>query len=372
MPVDTPLPRVMHLRSSCGFYGAEGVIDSLVHEYPGDSVVALLADSRGVHTELSDHLAAQGWDAIAINTHGAVDPLVLRRFAGAVRRYRPDVIHCHDYKSAAIAAIVVRDLHRRLVFTVHGDLRKTVRSQALIKIAHLALRRFHSVIAVSDAAIDDAQEYGVDPKRIHFILNAVDTQRFQPGGDKIAARLALGLPADGFLIGTVSRMAEEKAHRVTLDAVSRLKMPWRLVLAGTGPLESDLRQQAKALGITDRTHFLGRVENIERVFHALDVLAQPSFHEGLPLAVVEATACGVPIVATGVGDVPKIVIDGKTGILVPMDDPDALSTALTRLADDAELRQAYSMAGRAHAVERFGREAMAKSYEIIYREAAKR
>lgn len=372
MTPESRRPRVMHLRSSCGFYGAEGVIHTLVHAYAGDSVVCCLADARDPHTELCDRVSAEGYESVSIPTRGAIDPGVLLRFASAVRRFRPAVVHCHEYKSAFIAAVVGRPLRLGLVFNVHGDLRATVGSTSLIRLGHWALRRFDSVVGVSDATAADAREYGVEPSRIHLIRNAVDSSRFQPSGDRAAAREALGLPEDGVLIGAVGRFSDEKGHAVLLDAVSKLEAPWRLALIGDGPLEPDLRAQASALGISGRTHLVGRREDIETAYHALDVLALPSYREGLPLTVLEAGACGLPVAATNVGDVARVVLDGETGLLSPAGDAAALRRSLAMLCSDACLRAKMGAAARVRVVESFGAAAMAAAYERLYREAARR
>ena len=365
-------PRVMHLRSSCGFYGAEGVIHTLVHAYSGESVVCCLADAREPHSELCDRLSTEGYPSVSIPTRGAVDPRVLLRFAFAIRRFRPNVVHCHDYKSAVIAAVVGRPMRLGLIFTVHGDLRATVGAAALIRLGHWALRRFDGVVGVSDATASDAREYGVAERRIRLVQNGVDTTRFRPSEARTAARAALDVPEDGVLIGVVGRFSEEKGHAVLLQAVGKLDAPWRLALIGDGPLESDLRAQASAMGITDRTHFLGRREDIECVYHALDVLALPSHREGLPLAVVEAGACGLPVAATNVGDVARVVLDGETGFLSPAGDPAALSRSLARLCSDGCLRAKLGAAARCHVEKSFSAPAMAAGYERLYREAARK
>jgi len=366
MPSDTPLPLVLHLRSSCGLYGAEGVIRTLVQTCNGPTATVCFEDSREPHTELCTALAADGFETAVLPSRGAVDPFVPARYSAILRRYRPAVIHCHDYKSVTVAALASRGI--RLVFTMHGDLRETVGSGLLRRLGNKALRQCDAVVGVSDETVADAREYGVRPERIHLIRNAVDTRRFQPCDDRPAARAALGLPPDGFLIGAVGRLSEEKGQPVLLEAAAKLGFPWHLALAGDGPLDKDLRALAARLGIAGRVHFLGRVENVERVYHALDVLALPSHREGLPLTVVEAAACAVPVAATDVGDVGRAVIDGQTGLLVPPGDPAALAGALTRIEGDAALQAAMGQAGREHVVASFGAEGMARAYEALYLE----
>jgi glycosyltransferase involved in cell wall biosynthesis len=228
------------------------------------------------------------------------------------------------------------------------------------------------VVGVSEATASDAREYGVMPSRIHLIRNGIDTLRFTPSEARVPARDSLGVPKDGTLIGVVGRFSEEKGHTVLLDAVARLDTSWRLALIGDGPLEMDLRAKGSALGISDRTHYVGRRDDMKCVYPALDVLALPSHREGLPLAVLEAGACGLPVAATDVGDVGRVVLDGVTGFLSPAGDSAAMSRSLERLCFDSSLRARMGAAARCHVEASFAAPSMAAAYEVLYREAAGR
>ncbi|HEY3266705.1 MAG TPA: glycosyltransferase [Armatimonadota bacterium] len=368
---DTHLPKVLHLRSACGFYGAEGVIYGLVRAYAGKSATVCFADSRGPHVELCDALARDGFETDALVTRGTVDPLAPGRLWAILRRRRPDVIHAHDFKSAVAA--VLAGGRRGLVFTVHGDLRETVGSAALRSLGCWALRRFHSVAAVSASTAADAREFGVLPERICLIRNGVDVCRFRPTEDRAAARAALGIPPDGFLIGAVGRLSEEKGHAILLDAFAALSQTnptVRLAIAGDGPLMESLKEQATALGLRERVVFLGRREDAPAVYHALDALAQPSLREGLPLTVAEAGASGLPVVSTDVGDVSAVVVDGQTGYLAPPGEPAALAAALARLISAPDIAAAMGSAARRHVEERFAVARVANQYAKLYAAAA--
>jgi glycosyltransferase involved in cell wall biosynthesis len=362
---DRGIPRVLHLRSSCGLYGAEGVIHGLVRSYAGPSTVLCLADAREPHTELCDLLAAEGRDAGTLSSRGALDPALIFRFAAAVRRIRPDVIHTHDYKSDTVAWLAARLPGARLplVATMHGVVRTSAALRRYERLDARVLRRFAAVAAVSDGTMEIGLEYGIPRARLTLVPNGVDTAAFRPS-PRAEARRLLGIPPDGPLIGVVGRLSEEKGQRILLEAFSRGEglSPARLAVVGDGPTAADLKAIAGA-----RVHFLGRREDMPGVYPAFDVLALPSLTEGLPLTILEAAACGVPAVASRVGDVHKAVVASRTGVLVPPADAAALADALADILADENRREAMGRAARAHVTEHFSEGAMAAAYAAIYR-----
>lgn len=363
---DNSSPRVLILRSSCGLYGAEGVIANLVRFYPADTLTVCLEDLRDRHVELCDLLAAEGYSTHTVPARSAFDPAMIPRFLSIVRSFRPNLLHSHDYKSDALIYLVGKLLRLPCVSTVHGNLRHTRALRRYEKWDAWMLCRFRGIAVVSEERADEVRRYGVPAERLTVITNGIDTKRFQPIRNRAACRSALQIPPDGPLVGIVGRLSEEKGHTVLLEALQDLPHV-RVVVVGEGELDHPLRTAAVNLGVSDRVHFLGRRENMPEVYGALDVLALPSFSEGLPLTVIEAAACGVPIVATPVGDIPRVVINGQTGLLVEPGNPRALRDALSHVLDGPTAEM--GKAARALAVKEFGVQAMADAYDAFYRRA---
>jgi glycosyltransferase involved in cell wall biosynthesis len=371
---------VLHLRSSCGLYGAEGVIFNLVRQYRGEAVTACIADARSAHTELCGRLDAEGFATATLPARGAFDPGLLFRFAALFRRVKPDVVHTHEYKSDAIAYLVTRcmPLYARrvpLVATMHGVVRTTEALRRYERLDARLLRRFDAVIPVSQGTATIARDYGVPEGRIRPVANGVDTDRFWPGTDRRAARSALGLPPDGVFIGMVGRLSEEKGPDQLLEAFSVMGVTaerTHLVFVGDGPMEPSLRMRAQELGLVGCVHFLGRREDVERVYRVLDILALPSLTEGLPLTVLEASACGVPIVATDVGDVARVLPHEVASLLVQPRDTRALAAAMVRLLTEPEHAAELAETARCRVEAGYSARAMAESYEDVYRAVTRR
>jgi glycosyltransferase involved in cell wall biosynthesis len=185
---------------------------------------------------------------------------------------------------------------------------------------------------------------------------------------KAAARARLGLPADAFVAGIVARLSAQKAHHVLFEAFAILRASQpraRLVVVGGGPREQELRRLAADLGLGDSVQFTGVLRDVPDVLPAFDVACLSSVHEGVPVAVIEAMAAGIPVVATDCGALRDIVVEGEHGHLVPVGDAEALADRLLRLAADAPLRERLAKAARARAEDCYRIEQTARGYEEL-------
>lgn len=241
---------------------------------------------------------------------------------------------------------------------------------------HLAAYRLASKWMTLSVSVSEAirrrvsEERGVPASKTRAILYGVDTERFRPlpGG---AARRGLGLKGKGPVFGVIARLTEQKGHRFLLEAAAsalRVRPDLRFVFAGDGPLRETLEAQARGLGIGDRVRFLGFRSDVPALLAAFDVFVLPSLYEGLPNAVLEAMACGRPVVATAVDGTPEVVEDGVTGLLVPPRDPARLSEALLKTAGSARLRERMGREARRRAVALHGVDRQVDAFHGLYRE----
>jgi glycosyltransferase involved in cell wall biosynthesis len=168
----------------------------------------------------------------------------------------------------------------------------------------------------------------------------------------------------GFVVGTVSRLSPEKGVEFFVEATNEIAkvMPnARFWIVGDGPLRGELERRAG-----DAVHFLGARDDVPELLHAMDVFVMPSLEEAFGIAVVEAMACGLPVVATNVGGLPEVVADKNTGLLVPPRDAGALASAVVKLANDESLRRAFGERGRARAEERFALAQTARQWKTVF------
>ncbi|MBI2298881.1 MAG: glycosyltransferase, partial [Armatimonadetes bacterium] len=265
--------------------------------------------------------------------HG-LDPRLPFRLAALFCRERVGLVHAHNFGRYFYAGPAARLARLPSLYTEHSN---TLPSERALWLAQPALsRRADRVVCISGAGRGWlVARQGLAPERIEVVPNGIDVA-YYASGERAAARAELGLNDGMVAIGTAGRMVPVKDHALLLRAFTRLRegMPSaRLVLAGDGPLREATEALARELGIASDTQFLGLRQDVPNVLAALDVFCLPSRSEGLPLAILEAMAAGLPVVATAVGGVVESV-EARVGRLGPAGDAAALAAALAELACD--------------------------------------
>ncbi|MBL4850580.1 MAG: glycosyltransferase [Planctomycetes bacterium] len=365
--------RVLYLITELLPAGAERIVQTLATGLDPDRYEVSVACLRSPGGERGDgevacELRAAGIPVVALEARGKLAPRAAARLAFELYTFRPHVLHAHLFH-ANLAARLLGWIGggAKVVATYHVVERRDLK---LRKLAQRATARLEDAsVCVSQSVADYVRDQlGVAAPRV--IPNGIDLERFAPPADPAAARAAaraeLGLPQDALVIGAVGRLAPQKAPLVLLEAFERLDDPRAiLVYAGEGPLESELRQRAAPLG--DRVRILGFRPSVEGVLDALDVCCVPSRWEGFGLALAEALARGVPVIAANVDSLPDVM--GPAGVLVPADDPASLADALGRLLADPAQQAVLREQGPKQAA-RFGLEPMRAAYEALYQELA--
>jgi glycosyltransferase involved in cell wall biosynthesis len=187
--------------------------------------------------------------------------------------------------------------------------------------------------------------------------------------DATAVRARCGFGAEHLVIGSVGRLVEQKDYPTQLRGFARAaaQVPvLRMVLAGDGPLRPSLEALARELNLGERVCFLGHCDNVPAVMRGLDIFVLASKFEPFGVALLEAKAAGLAIVATAVNEIPEIVSDGETALLVPPHSPEQLAEAFVRLAQDTHFRHDLGLRARAEASTRHSLEAAVESYQAIY------
>jgi len=272
-------------------------------------------------------------------------PLFLAGFWWAARRACQgcQVVHCHWTISGLIARLATWGQPRPLVLSVRGSDIHLMGTGVLGQLNRRVYRWMDRVIAVSEDIAGKLERAGVDRGKIQVVYNGVD-QRFQPG-DQAAARGQLGLPLSRFIVLFVGLLVPVKGLDVLLEALALIRAPHLLgVLVGEGPLKAELKLKAQRLGLGEQVVFAGGqpTAQIPAWLQAADVLVLPSRSEGRPNVVLEAQACGVPVVATRVGGTPELVQDGENGVLVESGDARDLARGLRAVMADEGYRRALA------------------------------
>jgi glycosyltransferase involved in cell wall biosynthesis len=342
--------RVALLATTIDFGGIENVLLTLLRHADREIefVPLLFTRSDAADRSFFDRIEAMGirYRMIKVNHEGPKYFSPIRNFGETVavlRRERIDAIHSHGYRADVIALAAARLLGLPVVATCHGFVRNDRRLTLYGRLDVFLLRYFQRVIAVSGRMRDDLIAQGLSPERVAVLQNAIEL----PCQSAVEAagrdtRLRLGLRRDEFVFGYVGRLSPEKGVQHLIDAVRMQpgdEGPWRLLIVGDGPQRRELEASVSAAALGDRVTFAGFHAETSGWYAAMDAFVLPSLTEGTPLALLEAMAHRVPVVASAVGGVPAIVSDHINGLLVPPADAAALAAALREVAGGDDLRR---------------------------------
>jgi glycosyltransferase involved in cell wall biosynthesis len=292
------------------------------------------------------------------------------RLAEGLRRFAPSLVHTHLYYANVGGRVAARLGGRpRIVTTLHNpdytfESRPTPLFWAKKALDRMTGRWNDAFVAVSDAVAQDYRRHMSWPN-IQVIHNGVDVQKYAVTEGPRDLSVWSG-PGPRLL--SVGRLHNQKGHRVLLEALAQCKtlgVPMSLAIAGDGPLRGELEAATRALGLDSQVRFLGRREDVRALLGSCEIFVFPSLYEASGIALLEAMACGVPVVASRTGGISEIVTEGISGILVSPGNARELSCALRALASDVDLRRRLGVEARARAAVfdiRFTVDALRKLY----------
>lgn len=323
---------------------------------------------------LGEELRSEGFPIHVLGRRPGVDWRCARRLARLLRRERVDLVHAHQY-TPFFYGVTARLPWRRppVLFTEHGRWFPDHPRPKRIIVNRLLLRQSDRVVGVGQSVRQALiHNEGIPARRVDVIYNGINFAAFSGDfSDPGATRREIGIGDGELMIIQVARLDPLKDHATaiaTLEHVVRRRPEARLVLVGEGPERAQVEALVRERGLTPWVRFLGLRTDIPRLLRAADLFLLTSVSEGIPLTIIEAMAAGLPVVATRVGGVGEIVHEGRTGLLAPSGDHEALALHSLRLAESSELRAEMGRLGRQRAVEDFSESQMIDQYHRLYRE----
>lgn len=288
------------------------------------------------------------------------DPRAVWRLMRAARQQSAELLVAHDPRASRLSLLAGRLLRLPVVATVRG----------LYEVK--GYRSADRIIAVSEGVREHVIAGGVGAQRVRTVYNGVDLSRFVPPDDLSKAKRAVALDAARPVVGLIGRLSPEKGHDWFFEAavpVAREFPDALFVLVGDGSRRGELEQKVAALGLAGQVHFVGYQSDIVPWMNAMDFLVLPSVtSEGFARVLIEAGALGKTAVTSPVGGNAEAVIDGQTGLLVPVNDASALSGAMARLLRHREERERLGRAMRERVEAHFTVARMVENSEAVYRE----
>lgn len=356
--------RVLHVEAGMHLYGGALQVVFLMRGLRARGIDNVLACPVG--SAIAQEAAAHARIA-ALPMKGDADLMLVGRLRRLMRELRPDLVHLHSRRGSDVWGAVAARLEGIPVV-----LSRRVDNPEPRWLVRLKYRLHDEVVTISDGIRQVLRAEGVPEAKLHCVPSAVDTERYRPDRSALAwFRQAFDVQEGELALGMVAQLIGRKGHATLLDALPAVlaRHPGlKVLLFGQGPLQPSLAQRIQADPLLARhVRLPGFRKDLDRVLPCLDVVAHPAFMEGLGVSLLQAAACGVPIVAGRAGGIPEIVRPGLNGELIEPGDVPALARELIRLLDSAELRRAYGQAGRQWVMAHFSIDAMVDGNLAVYR-----
>lgn len=370
-------PLVVHVVYRFAVGGLENGVVNLINHLPIDNWRHTIVSLTDVSADFWTRIDRRDVHHIALNKPPGHGFKLYPRLHWLFRELRPSIVHTRNL--AALEAVVPA-WTAGVSVRIHGEHgRDTMDLDGSSRRLQWVRRAYSPFVTRYIALSQDLAGYlrnkvGIRATRIAQIYNGVDAQRFRP-----AARGREPIPGspyhepDLWIVGSVGRMQAVKApaHLArafvrALEMEPRLRQKLRLVMAGDGPLRPEVAAILKAAGVESLAWLAGERNDVPQILRGLDCFVLPSLAEGISNTILEAMACGIPVVATRVGGNEELIVEGQTGTLVPSEDVDALARAIAATCLDQGRARAQGLAGRRRIEERFSLDAMVNQYNAVY------
>lgn len=369
-------PLIVHIILRLHIGGLENGLVNLINQMPRDryrhAVICLKE-----YTDFRERIQDRNVPIYALNKLNGKDPGMYVRLWRLLRRLRPDIVHTRNLAAmdsvlSAFAAGVPCRIHSEHGWDVYDLYGKNWKYNLIRR----ACRPFinHYIALSRDIERWLATTVKVSPDKLSQIYNGVDTELFHPRGrSREMTSISEYFDSNSIVIGTVGRLAEVKDQLTLVRAFARLiedtpcfRDRVRLALVGDGPMKQEVRSLVESTGLQDLTWMPGPRDNVNEILRSFDIFVLPSMNEGISNTILEAMATGLPVIATDVGGNPELVKCGKTGLLVPASDPEAMANAIKDYLDDPHMMRSHGRAARERVETSFSLETMVDRYMSIY------
>lgn len=362
---------ILQLISSGGFYGAEAMLVSLAVELNRgghECIVGVFHNETRVNIEVAERAAELGLTVRFIRCRSQFDWRAVREIQAIVERDAIELVHTHGYKADFYGLLGARLAGVPIVATCHNWLDNHRNLRIYARLDRHLLRFFGAIVAVSRPVANQLSRT-VPAQRLQVIPNGVSVS-----DEGVILPVASDLRFESrTVVGTVGRLSLEKGHAVLVEAAAKVCIDTSLpkplfIVVGDGPVMADLLAQVSQLGLTDVFLFAGQRQDMPAVYPAFDLFVLPSLTEAMPMALLEAMAAGLPVIATKVGAIPEVLSDSSFGAVVAPGNPSELAAAIIELLRDRQRRIEVGANARKRVRDLFSSTTMTSRYIGVYRQ----
>lgn len=372
--------KILHIIDSEGLYGAELVTLNLMDAQKkiGLQPVLLSLGNIGIGPkEIEIEAQQRGLESVTMRFRNGFNLKGSMQMLNFAKKFGAQIIHTHGYKGRILLGFVPRRLRKvPVITTLHGWTSKSMGSKIWVYewLDALAIKNLDGVIAVSSAIEKHPRLklFGIHP---FIINNGLPQLRFENDAFPMEFPELAEKIRNKFKIVSIGRLSPEKGSNILIESLMKIVdrgIDAFLVLFGEGNERSFLTKLAEKKSVMNRVYFAGYKEKAYRFLPCFDVFVLPSYAEGLPITLLEAMQAGVPIVATGVGEIPKVLDSGFCGKLVRSGDPKGLADAIEEIYKNKEMARDKAITAQQRALQEYGVEKMANNYLVVYQNLLKR
>ncbi len=362
--------KVLHLVSSGGLFGAERVILNLSSRGKEvDSFVGALNNQHNPHLELIEEADRLGLKNVVFNSQGQFDLRTIREIRKFLVDNDIDILHTHNYKADIVGFFATRTTGTKWMATNHlwQGTDKKLRFYEMIDA--FILKFAQKVVSVSNVINDDLLKKGLNKDRLQVIDNGIPLENFSRKFPVDQIRAEFGEKPNERAVLIAGRLSVEKGHDIFLKAAARVidkSKDVKFIIVGDGPLSENLKQLTKDLKLSDYTVFTGIRKDMPAIYASCDIMVNSSYNEGLPMTILEAMASHLPIIATNVGGVGKVIKNQENGILLEPGNAETLADAILELTGNGQKRKEFAQKAYQLVCERYSDQRMADQYQQIY------
>lgn len=358
--------RILHIEAGKHLYGGALQVQYLTHALSKQDVTNILASPP--ESEIYQNLEPSVVRAPTI-MNGDLDWLLFFRIRKLIKKHQVDLVHIHSRRGADFFGLLAaKSIKTPVVISRRVDNKEPT---------WFARWKYHlasHVITISEGIRQVLLNQGVKPGQVTTVLSAVDTQKYTPKKDPNWFRHTFKLEDKCFVMAIMAQMIKRKGHKTLFEALRKLNAKNKgisLLIFGRGPLEKELKSVVSEYGLENVVQFEGFRNDLHNVLPNIDLVVHPAFTEGLGVALLQASSCGVPIVAGNAGGIPEIVKHGSNGWLFTPGDVDELAANLQHVIDNPEILTSYKAAGRDIAESLFSVSSMAQGNHNVYQQVLK-
>ena len=359
--------RILHIETGRYLYGGALQVLFLLEGLRRRGIDNVLVCTRDSDIARQAHPFAH---ICAMPMYGEMDLLFPLRLSAAIRETHPDLVHVHSRRGADVWGGVCARFQG-----IPSLLTRRVDNREWPPIARLKYGSYDGIVSISQGIRQVLLEEGIAPERVRCVHSAVDVEKYRIQRDREWLRGEFGVPVSAPLIGVIAQLIPRKGHRYLLDVTPRLisRFPdLRILFFGKGPLQNELQDSITRRGLGERVQLAGFRDDMPRILPCLDLVVHPALMEGLGVSLLQAAACGVPLVAARAGGIPEIVRHGKNGYLVEAGNSRELEQAISSLLADPDLARGFGSQGRLIVQREFSIDSMVDGNLSVYKNLIQR